>query len=186
MPMPNASLLRWRPDSPARQHVLALVLGVILPILLRLLTLGPSPGRGLFAFITLVGGFACIAAGLLLYLWWIYAAWQHRDDESWATRWRLGQGPTAISRHPHWLAVILMALGHALITPSLWLWAYAVIVLVGLHLLASRYDEPRLLQTHGAEFEDYRARVPLWLPWSRLLQTLRDIGALLRNTIRSK
>ena len=186
MPMPNASLLRWRPDTPARQHLLALVLGVILPILLHLLTPATSPGGGLFAFVTLVGGFGCIVAGLLLYLWWVYAAWQHRDDESWITRWRMGQGPTAFSRHPHWLAVIVTTLGHALITSSIWLWGYALAVIVGLNLLATRYDEPRLLETHGAEFEDYRARVGRWLPWGRLLQTLRDMGELLRNTIRPR
>lgn len=186
MPMPTASPLHWRPDTPAKQHGLALVLGVILPLLLRLLTGVPAPGHGLLAFITLVAGFGCIVAGLLLYLWWVYAAWQHHDDESWATRWRLGRGPTAFSRHPQWLAVILMALGQALITPSLWFWVYAVGVVVGLNLLATRYDEPRLLQTHGAEFEDYRARVSPWLPWGHLLKTLRDMGQLVRNTIRNK
>jgi protein-S-isoprenylcysteine O-methyltransferase Ste14 len=178
--------LRWRPDSLAKQHVLALFVALVLPAVLRLVTTLPPPGEGLLVFVTIVLGFGCVLGGVALYLWWTALPWQHRDDESYAPPWRFGAGPTALSRHPGWLAVIAMVLGQALLTPSWILWGYALAVIVGLNLLVRRFDEPGLQRQAGAEYDDYAERVPRWLPWQRMRQTLREIGQMLRDTVRSR
>jgi protein-S-isoprenylcysteine O-methyltransferase Ste14 len=177
---------RWQPDSPARQHGLALLLAVILPAILHALLTASSPGQGLLAFVSIALGFGTIAAGVALYLWWVYAAWQHRDDESWAPPWRLGHGPTAISRHPGWLAVMAVTVGQALIAPTVTFWVYTLIVVTGLNWLVRRLDEPRLENVYGVDYIAYRDKVPRWFPWRQVMATLREVVAMLRESIRGR
>jgi protein-S-isoprenylcysteine O-methyltransferase Ste14 len=180
----SAALLAWRPDTEARQHLVVIVLALIVPLLLRVSTQAPMPGDSLLAVLAIMLGFALVAGGLLLYAWWTHTAWVHRDGESWNQLWMFGQGPTAFSRHPPWLALIAMTLGQALITPSIWLCGYALLVLIGVNLLVRRDIEPRLEQRHGPDYAAYAQRVARWLPWNSMRRTLREIGELLRNSVR--
>ena len=55
-----------------------------------------------------------------------------------------------------------------------------------LDLLVRRFDEPQLQRQAGDAWDDYVARVPRWLPWTRMSATLREMGEMLRDTIRSR
>ena len=169
------------------RHALALGLGVVVPLLLHALVGAPARATGFLGFLALALGFGLVLAGVLLYAWWAYTEWIHgtaRDVESWAEPWRFGQGPTAFTRHPAWLAVIALVLGQALIsmTPALLIWA--AVVVIGLNVLVLRHDEPQLAQAHAEAYDVYRARVARWLPWRGVLQMLREIGQMLRNSVR--
>jgi protein-S-isoprenylcysteine O-methyltransferase Ste14 len=169
------------------RHALALVLAVIVPLLLRALADAPTRATGFLGFLALALGFGLVLVGALLYAWWAYTEWIHgmaRDVESWAEPWRFGRGPTAFTRHPAWLAVIALVLGQALVgmTPALLVWA--VLVVIGLNVLVVRHDEPQLAQAHAEAYDAYRTRVARWLPWRGVLQMLREIGQMLRNSVR--
>ena len=67
-------------------------------------------------------------------------------------------------RNPMYVGVLLAVLGLAL-----WWWSrsvliYAVGVAIAFHLRVLMYEEPRLTQSFGADFAQYRARAPRWLP----------------------
>ena len=186
---PHSKHIRWphqRDNTPLRQHGLALLLGVILPLLLSLLTTASSPGTGLLAFVAIVAGFGLVGAGALLYGWWMHAARPATDEEPGAPPWRLGAGPTAFSRHPQWLALVAWVLGLALFAPTLWALGYVLLLVVGLNLLVQRHDEPKLRQDFGNDYDRYAEGVPRWLPWGSMMKTLREIGEVLRNTIRPR
>lgn len=168
-------------EAPWVRHGLALALALAVPSLLRLLTQASSPGTGVFAFLTLVAGFGLMLVGVLLYLWWTYTQWAHRDAEEWNRHWRLGRGASAFTRHPAWFAVILFVVGQALVGTTLWLVLWAVLAMAALQWLAIRYEEPRLAHAHGAEYEAYQARVSRWLPWRSLLRLLRDMAPSARR-----
>ena len=63
-----------------------------------------------------------------------------------------------------YLAVWAVIAGQALV---LWRWELAVyLVLAAAAMVAfvRWYEEPRLRASHGQRFDDYRARVPGWIP----------------------
>ena len=67
------------------------------------------------------------------------------------------------SRNPMYLAVATMLFGWALAFASSGLALYAVVICVAFHLRVVFGEEPWLARTHGAAWDEYRARVPRWL-----------------------
>ena len=67
------------------------------------------------------------------------------------------------SRNPMYVAVTLMLLGWSLSFASSGLALYAVCVIVAFHLRVVLAEEPWLARTFGAQWEEYRSRVPRWL-----------------------
>ena len=67
------------------------------------------------------------------------------------------------SRNPMYVAVATMLMGWALAFASPRLAIYAVVVAVAFHLRVVFNEEPWLARTHGAAWDEYRARVPRWL-----------------------
>jgi len=67
------------------------------------------------------------------------------------------------SRNPMYVAVALMLTGWALTVESASLAVYGACVIVAFHLRVVYGEEPWLAHTHGAAWEQYRARVPRWL-----------------------
>lgn len=174
-------------ELPWVRHALALGLALVVPLALRAGGAGASRGTGFLEFLALALGFGVFAAGAMLFAWWLYTEWLHtsgRGVDPDGAHWRLGEGPTRFTRHPAWLAVMFLVIAQALIGMSAWLVGWALLVVTGLNALVRRHDEPRLAQVHGLQYDAYRARVPRWLPWHGLLQALREIGQVLRNSIR--
>lgn len=168
---PATSSPRAPLEQPMVRHGLAFAVAIVVPALLRILMPMPSPGTSLISFLLIVLGFGLMLVGVALYGWWEYVQLAHRDAEEW-DHWRLGRGPAGFTRHPSWFGVMLFTLGQSLIGTTVWLLAWAVLVVVGLNLLVVRHDEPQLARTYGAEYEDYQARVSRWLPWQFLMQLI--------------
>lgn len=67
------------------------------------------------------------------------------------------------SRNPMYVAVSLMLTGWSLAFASRTIAIYAVFVIAAFHLRVVFGEEPWLARTHGAEWDEYKARVPRWL-----------------------
>jgi protein-S-isoprenylcysteine O-methyltransferase Ste14 len=67
------------------------------------------------------------------------------------------------SRNPMYIAVLLILCGWSTLFASSTLWTYAGCVAIAFHLRVVFGEEPWLANTHGSEWESYRARVPRWL-----------------------
>jgi protein-S-isoprenylcysteine O-methyltransferase Ste14 len=72
-------------------------------------------------------------------------------------------GPYRYSRNPMYVAVTSMLFGWAVSFQSGPLALYALIVVLAFHLRVVFGEEPVLARTFGAQWEDYRSRVPRWL-----------------------
>jgi protein-S-isoprenylcysteine O-methyltransferase Ste14 len=74
---------------------------------------------------------------------------------------------TALHRHvrnPMYLGVALAILGEAAMFRSLHLVVYAGVMLLIAHLFVLTYEEPTLARQFGQSYEEYRQRVPRWIP----------------------
>jgi protein-S-isoprenylcysteine O-methyltransferase Ste14 len=67
-------------------------------------------------------------------------------------------------RNPMYLAVTATIVGQALLLGRWWLLAYAAGFAAICFCFVRFYEEPKLAQRFGREYEDYRRAVPGWLP----------------------
>lgn len=67
-------------------------------------------------------------------------------------------------RNPIYFALVALILGQALLFGDPRLLAYGAVMGIGFHVFVVGYEEPELVSTFGAEYEDYRAHVPRWIP----------------------
>lgn len=67
------------------------------------------------------------------------------------------------SRNPMYVGVLLITAGWALGFASWALAGYTAVLLVAFHLRVLIHEEPWLARTFGADWTEYRARVPRWL-----------------------
>jgi len=106
--------------------------------------------------------------GIALYLWGfftlgkMFAVSSSRAAALYPDQVLIESGPYHYLRHPMYMGVILAALGAALIFRT---WAMVLYSLTALSVLLRARREDELLAVHfGARWEEYRARVPGWLP----------------------
>jgi protein-S-isoprenylcysteine O-methyltransferase Ste14 len=134
-----AADVRWT-DSP-----------LALPVRLAGLLLFVA-GSGLFAWC--VALFARIGRGTL-------APWD-------PTQRLVAVGPYRHTRNPMIAAVAVMLLGEALFFGSALLAGWSILFVVVNHIYFVAVEEPGLQRRFGASYDEYRQRVPRWLPrWSR-------------------
>jgi len=67
-------------------------------------------------------------------------------------------------RNPMYLGVALAIVGEAAIFHSFPVLVYAAIMLTIAHIFVVLYEEPTLKRQFGQSYEEYRRRVPRWLP----------------------
>jgi protein-S-isoprenylcysteine O-methyltransferase Ste14 len=67
-------------------------------------------------------------------------------------------------RNPMYLGVLGVVLGQAVLFQSRSIALYAVFFWLAAHLFVLFYEEPTLNQQFGSDYDDYRRRVPRWLP----------------------
>jgi protein-S-isoprenylcysteine O-methyltransferase Ste14 len=67
-------------------------------------------------------------------------------------------------RNPMYVAVVSLILGQGLLFGSVAVLAYGLSVWVVFHLFVLLYEEPTLRSTFGAEYEQFCAHVPRWIP----------------------
>jgi protein-S-isoprenylcysteine O-methyltransferase Ste14 len=68
------------------------------------------------------------------------------------------------ARNPMYLAVVSMVIGQALLLGNLRVLAYGLFAFLITHVFVLSYEEPKLRETFGAEYETYCAHVPRWIP----------------------
>jgi protein-S-isoprenylcysteine O-methyltransferase Ste14 len=67
-------------------------------------------------------------------------------------------------RNPMYVADLCAILGQALLFQSPGLCLYASIILLGLHLFITRYEEPTLHRKFGRTYDQFCQNVPRWIP----------------------
>ena len=67
-------------------------------------------------------------------------------------------------RNPMYVADLCAILGQALLFQSLGLCMYALLILLGLHLFITRYEEPTLRRKFGSTYDRFCQNVPRWIP----------------------
>jgi protein-S-isoprenylcysteine O-methyltransferase Ste14 len=111
-------------------------------------------------------GLLPLGVGLCLLLWCVrdfYVAGKGTLAPWSPPRHLVTVGLYRYSRNPMYLAVALMLAGWSLCFWSRALAMYMVLVIVAFHLRVLCGEEPWLARTHGAAWEEYKARVPRWL-----------------------
>jgi protein-S-isoprenylcysteine O-methyltransferase Ste14 len=73
-------------------------------------------------------------------------------------------GPYRRVRNPMYLGAVLALAGAAVFYGSAALFAYAALFLLSAHLFVTRWEEPTLARTFGADYEAYRAGTGRWVP----------------------
>jgi protein-S-isoprenylcysteine O-methyltransferase Ste14 len=74
-------------------------------------------------------------------------------------------------RNPMYVGVLAVIAGQALLLGDIWLIVYAALVWLAFHIFVVGYEEPILRRRYGAQFDDYCALVPRWLPRLRPART---------------
>ena len=67
-------------------------------------------------------------------------------------------------RNPIYIAVVAVILGQAILFGDWRLMIYGGLMWLAFHVFVLAYEEPVLAQSFGAEYEDFRANVPRWIP----------------------
>jgi len=75
-------------------------------------------------------------------------------------------GPYRFVRNPMYVAVMLVIFGQSLVLGRLSLVIWGLVAGAAMVVFAKGYEEPRLRQLYGADYEAYRRAVPGW--WPRL------------------
>ena len=74
------------------------------------------------------------------------------------------RGSYRLTRNPMYVGVIALIAGQALLLGREILFAWAAAAWLLFHLFVVLEEEPGLRRRFGTTYEDYRARVPRWLP----------------------
>ena len=73
-------------------------------------------------------------------------------------------GPYRYVRNPIYVAILAIVFGQALLLGNFNLVIYGTVFWLACHLFVILYEEPTLRRRFGAEYEDFSAAVPRWLP----------------------
>jgi protein-S-isoprenylcysteine O-methyltransferase Ste14 len=145
------------------------VMAVVIPALV-LLTVGRGGGIDLppAARVTaLVAGLLLVVAGLAMFCWTVSLFARHGEGTLSpldAPRQLVVVGPYRHVRNPMYAAVFAVQIGEALTLQSwtllVWFLCFAAFVAI----FVPRKEEHWLVDQFGAQYEDYRAHVPRWIP----------------------
>lgn len=122
-----------------------------------------APGSGVRRFVAL----ALLGLGAALYVWCVVdfaTIGRGTPAPIDAPKRLVMRGPYRASRNPMYLAVLTAIAGWATLFANRGLWLYAAVVAAAFHVFVTGYEEPKLRDLFGAEYEGYCARVPRWLP----------------------
>ena len=152
-----------RPNSlpwPPMIFSAAIVGGVVLDVIYPLPWLGPP-----FSFILFAVGALMIAAFVALNIAAIStmrrAGTTVRPDRG-ADR-LVTNGPFAFSRHPLYLAGVLLVFGIGLVSGIAWFLLFGILAGFAVQKLAIEREERHLQARFGAQYRDYAGRVRRWI-----------------------
>jgi protein-S-isoprenylcysteine O-methyltransferase Ste14 len=124
--------------------------------------------RGITTYLLcLVIGFLLMALGVIIYTWtvWDFASFGKGTPLPIdAPKKLVVRGLYCYSRNPMYLGVMMVILGWAGVLANSWLFVYAFVVGIVVHLFVVGYEEPKLKELFGEEYETYRAAVNRWIP----------------------
>jgi protein-S-isoprenylcysteine O-methyltransferase Ste14 len=112
-------------------------------------------------------GFAILAAGAVIYFRcaWEFAVRGLGTPAPIApTKYLVTTALHRYVRNPMYLGVATSILGEAILFRSTHVAVYAAIMLTAAHIFVVLYEEPTLHQQFGASYDEYRQRVPSWIP----------------------
>jgi protein-S-isoprenylcysteine O-methyltransferase Ste14 len=115
-------------------------------------------------------GFLLLGGGLLLLLWSVrdfYVSGQGTLAPWDPPKHLVVVGLYCFVRNPMYIAVLIMLAGWTLVFGSYQVGCYACLVAVGFHLRVILFEEPKLRQQFGREWEEYSSSVRRWLPCLR-------------------
>lgn len=113
----------------------------------------------------LAGGLL-VGAGLLLLLWCVVQFHRHGGTPAPVDppRRLVVRGPYRWTRNPMYAALAVMLTGQLVLHPGRALAIYALAALAAVSAFVLLYEEPTLRARFGADYADYAARVPRWIP----------------------
>jgi protein-S-isoprenylcysteine O-methyltransferase Ste14 len=115
----------------------------------------------------MVIGILLLVTGAVVYTWtvWDFASFGRGTPLPIdAPRKLVVRGLYHFVRNPMYLGVILVILGWAGVFSEGWLLIYALGVGIIMHLFVVWYEEPRLQELFGKDFETYRDTAGRWVP----------------------
>jgi protein-S-isoprenylcysteine O-methyltransferase Ste14 len=134
--------------------------GIYLPLILAR---GLPVNLGLTLPVAL--GFFAIATALYLWSLWNFATRGRGTPlPADAPKRLVIQGPYLYTRNPMYLSLFTALLGWLLLYQSIGILLYALVAAVVVGFFVVRYEEPHLQREFGADYDDYKAKVPRWLP----------------------
>jgi protein-S-isoprenylcysteine O-methyltransferase Ste14 len=117
--------------------------------------------------VRVIGSFL-IAAGIVIYLhtaFWGFALRGRGTPAPIApTKKLVVEGLHRYVRNPMYIGVATIVLGQAVLFQSWHIVEYLAIVLVIVQFFVLFYEEPTLARQFGTEYEEYKKRVPRWIP----------------------
>jgi protein-S-isoprenylcysteine O-methyltransferase Ste14 len=151
--MMHSRLIRYRPPGIAQTLVLiAALLTWVLPL-----------GTNMYSNLIL-GGLA-LAAGLAIMLaaWWQFRRRRTAICPTNTPSVLITNGTYRFTRNPMYLGMFVILLGIAIIVGSLPFYVAAGLFVLIIHHAFCPYEEARLREIFGADFENYCRRVRRWL-----------------------
>jgi protein-S-isoprenylcysteine O-methyltransferase Ste14 len=141
-----------------------LMVGFIVAVWSSYSILSAHPGRPFAeAAPVTVAGALLIAAGLIGY---IRCAWDFAMiGLSFGPPLLVARGIYGMVRHPMYFGLTLILFGESLFFESWRVLAYACVLWLMTHLFVMLYEEPHMVKKWGPVYEQYRAKVPRWIPW---------------------
>lgn len=122
--------------------------------------------------VTMILGYAISIFGILLLIRGWRQVYRATKEHRLAT-----DGAYAVVRHPQYLGLFLAVFGEGVVHwPTIFSLAAFPVIVIAYALLAS-HEERQMSEEHGRAYEDYRRRVPMFIPrpgaWGALLSGRR-------------
>lgn len=155
------------------RSLLFALFGTLLPALVIAFYLGDvdiALGLSLFQSVpVLLTGISLVVIGLVFRIWATVTFYRHRLAvlRLTAQNQLISSGPYRFTRSPHYIGITLMFLGSAFIVGSYVALVASVLLVVFWNRLLSKYEEPKLEQSFGKEYELFRNSVPRWFSWQK-------------------
>lgn len=112
-------------------------------------------------------GIPSIVIGLIILVWCVrdfYVAGKGTLAPWSAPRRLVIVGLYRYCRNPMYIGVLVIVAGWAIFASSLVLFSYLTALAIAFHLRVVLYEEPRLSELFGPQWQSYAGSVPRWLP----------------------
>jgi len=146
-------------SSPLRKNRIALVRAASLPVVLLAVFVRPTwDTESTVAFLVELAGYLFLLGGLAVRMWSILYIGGRKSHEL------VTDGPYSLCRNPLYLGTFLLALGAGLCFENLLMLAAVFVIVVPVHVWATKMEEEHLRKLFPDTYPEYAQRVPRWWP----------------------